>query len=103
MDRIEKLAAGLPDELNVAMDAVTQSVLHFGAVFGRLDTGDVSIGQAEALEATIDRAQRLLSSVAGKHEELRTYIRRALIEADAPNWVCQDGGIFKIGEAVVAD
>jgi hypothetical protein len=103
MDRIAKLAAGLPDELDVAMDAVMQSVMHFEAVFARLDSGDVSLGQAEALEETLGRAHRLLSGVVGKHDELRFYIRKALGEAAAPGWVCRDGAIYKDVDTLAAD
>lgn len=103
MDRIEGVAAGLGWELSMAMGTARASLHAFQVVFAKLDAGDIGIEEAERLEQQLDDAGRLLSSVAAKHAALKLYIRKALVEAAAPNWMVENGGIFKIGESAPAD
>jgi hypothetical protein len=103
VDRIEGVASALSYELAMAMKTARASLFAFQTVLAKLDAGDIGIDEAERLEEQLDQAGRLLSSVTAKHAGLRAYIRKAPIEAHAPNWEAQHGQIFKVVGAVAAD
>jgi hypothetical protein len=79
-----------------SVGTVNASTAAMSAMLGRIKKdGGVTVEDAEAVEEQVDAAGRLLSGVSADHSAMKDYVRRALVEAEAPDWHCEGGVIFK--------
>jgi hypothetical protein len=75
MDRIERVARGLPAALDEAVADVKVATAAFEALNSMLDSGTVTVDWTEKVEAQADAARRQLLGVLGSVDDMKLHCR----------------------------
>lgn len=96
-DRVGAVVTGLPAAIDEASLTALDALERFAALYQRLDTGEVTVAEMEAIEAALDVATRAVGSVARQVEVVRDNARKSLWEAGSPHWSMEHGAVFRNG------